>query len=260
MMSAESVSKYPDSNKKFGQPLSDSHSNNVGMMFDRIAPTYNLVNHILSFGQDFSWRRKVTVAVDKKHDLRVLDMATGTGDLLISMLRRNSNITEAVGLDISENMLALCRQRIAKLKFAKNVRLVLADATTTGFANESFDVVTMGFGIRNTPDVFKTISEIYRLLKYGGTTLILEFSVPTNRILKKCHLFYLRCFVPLLGYLLSRDKKAYHYLNTSIENFYDTNTFCSLMRKSGFSNVNATPLTFGVACMYKGMKLNEPKM
>jgi demethylmenaquinone methyltransferase/2-methoxy-6-polyprenyl-1,4-benzoquinol methylase len=260
MMPAEFVSKYSDFDKKFGQPLSDQSPHNVGMTFDRIAPTYNLINHILSFGQDFSWRKKVAEAVEQKHDLQVLDMATGTGDLLISMLRRNPNITEAIGLDISENMLALCQQRIARYKLAKNVRLVLADATTTGFANENFDIVTMGLGIRNTPDVSKTISEIYRLLKYGGMALILEFSIPTNRILRKCHLFYLRRFLPLLGRLISGDKKAYHYLSTSIENFYDMNEFCRLMRKSGFSNVSATPLTFGVACIYKGVKLNEPKM
>lgn len=233
---------------------SDSHS--IGQMFDRIAPAYDILNHLFSFGQDFSWRRKLADAVDKNEKLRVLDLATGTGDILISLFRRNPNITEAVGLDISKNMLTLCRRKIARHKLTNRVSLVYADVSTNGLGDESFDVVTMGFGIRNTPDTFKILTEIRRLLKQGGTALILEFSMPANRILRDCYLFYLRFFVPLLGRLLSRDKSAYSYLNTSIENFHRTNDFCHIMQKAGFSDVSATPLTFGVACLYQGTRLN----
>ena len=228
-------------------------------MFDRIAPVYDILNHLLSFGRDFSWRRRLADAIVKNEKLRVLDLATGTGDILITLLDRNPNIAEAVGLDISENMLAVCRRKIARRKLTGRVSLVRADASACGLAGESFDVVTMGFGIRNTPDAFKTLTEIHRLLKPGGTALILEFSMPANRILRSCYLFYLRFFVPLLGRLLSGDNHAYRYLDTSIEKFYRPDAFCRIMQKAGFSNVSATPLTFGVACLYQGTGQDESK-
>ncbi len=228
--------------------------NSVGQLFDRIAPTYNILNHILSLGQDFYWRRKLAECIDKKHKLRVLDLATGTGDLLISLLRRNPNIVEAIGLDISENMLALCRKKITKHNLTKRASLVHADANSCPFADETFDVITMSFGIRNTPDPFKTLGEIRRLLKPGGTVLILEFSMPSNRILRNCYLLYLRRFVPLLGRIISGDDHAYKYLNTSIENFVNVKNFRYLMLKADFSNVRATPLTLGVIGLYLGYK------
>ena len=230
--------------------------NPVGQMFDRIAPAYDILNHLFSFGRDFSWRRRLADSVVKDEKLRVLDLATGTGDILISLLRRNSNIAEAVGLDISENMLALCRRKIARHKLTGRIKLVRADVTASGLDDESFDVVTMGFGIRNTPDAFKTLTEIHRLLKPDGTMLILEFSMPANRILRGFYLFYLRFFVPLLGRLLSGDNHAYRYLNTSIENFHNADDFCRIMQKAGFSDVSAKPLTFGVASLYKGTRSN----
>jgi demethylmenaquinone methyltransferase/2-methoxy-6-polyprenyl-1,4-benzoquinol methylase len=236
------------------KPVSNSSSDAVCRMFDSIAPYYVLLNHVLSFGWDFLWRRKLTNTVNKDKKLQALDLATGTGDLLISLLRRNPNITEAVGLDISENMLALCRDRIAKHKLTDRVSLVRSDAADSGLPGESFDVVTMGFGIRNTPDAFKTLCEIHRLLKQGGTVLILEFSIPSNRIIRKCYLLYLRNFIPMLGRLLSGDKNAYRYLNTSVENFYSMDDFSTLMRKAGFRDVSAAALTFGIACIYKASK------
>jgi demethylmenaquinone methyltransferase/2-methoxy-6-polyprenyl-1,4-benzoquinol methylase len=236
---------------------SSVNSNPIGQMFDRIAPAYDVLNHLLSLGRDFSWRRRLSDAIVKDKKLRVLDLATGTGDVLISLLKRNSNITEAVGLDISENMLALCHKKITRHKFADRIKLICADALASGLGNESFDVVTMAFGIRNTPDAFKTLTEIHRLLKRGGMALILEFSMPANQIVRGCYLFYLRFFVPLLGRLLSGDNNAYRYLDTSIESFHRPNDFCRLMQKAGFSNVSVIPLTFGVACLYQGTKPNN---
>ena len=226
-------------------------------MFDRIAPAYDILNHLLSFGRDLSWRRRLANAVVKNEKLRVLDLATGTGDILICLLRRNPNIAEAVGLDISDNMLALCRRKIARRKLSERIKLVRADVTANGQAGGSFDVVTMGFGIRKTPDAFKTLTEIHRLLKRGGTALILEFSMPANRILRSFYLFYLRFFVPLLGRLLSGDNHAYRYLDKSIESFHRAEDFCRIMQKVGFSDVSAKPLTFGVACLYQGTRPDE---
>jgi demethylmenaquinone methyltransferase/2-methoxy-6-polyprenyl-1,4-benzoquinol methylase len=260
MTHPEPVPTNPDSNRASKKNISNpkpalsSSSDAVCRMFDSIALYYVLLNHVLSFGWDFLWRRKLAKTVNKNKQLKVLDMATGTGDLLIALLRRNPNITEAIGLDISENMLTICHQRIAKHKLTDRVSLVRSDAADSGLAEESFDLVTMGFGIRNTPDAFKTLCEIHRLLKKDGTALILEFSLPSNRIIRKCYLLYLRNFVPIIGRLISGDKNAYRYLNTSIESFYSIDDFSELMRKAGFEDVNTTPLTFGVACIYEASK------
>ncbi|MHC4241407.1 MAG: bifunctional demethylmenaquinone methyltransferase/2-methoxy-6-polyprenyl-1,4-benzoquinol methylase UbiE [Planctomycetota bacterium] len=260
MTHAGPAPEYPAYNRASKKNLSNPKSvNNSSMdvvcrMFDSIAPYYVLLNHVLSLGWDFLWRRKLANTVNNGKKLKVLDLATGTGDLLISVLGRNPNITEAVGLDISENMLALCRKRIAKRKLTDRVSLVRSDAADSGLPGESFDVVTMGFGIRNTPDAFKTLCEMHRLLRQGGTALILEFSLPSNRLIRKCYLLYLRNFVPMVGRLLSGDKNAYRYLNTSVEKFYSVDDFSSLMRKAGFKDVSANPLTFGVSCIYKASK------
>ena len=256
MAHTESAAENPDDKQATKQTLSNQNSstNTVGRMFDRIAPYYVLLNHILSLGLDFSWRRKLANAVAKDKKLKVIDLATGTGDLLVSVLRRNPNITEAIGLDISENMMAICRKKLAKQNLTDRTTLINSDAAGTGLPDDSFDVATMGFGIRNTPDVPKTLREIHRLLKQDGTVLILEFAPPSNRIIRKFYLLYLRNLVPMLGRLLSGDKKAYRYLNTSVENFYSMNDFSDLMRKAGFRDVSATPLTFGVVCIYKATK------
>jgi demethylmenaquinone methyltransferase/2-methoxy-6-polyprenyl-1,4-benzoquinol methylase len=233
------------------QPL----HNSTGPMFDRIANVYDRLNHILSLGVDSFWRFRLAGMVEKKKQLRILDLATGTGDLLIALLRRNPNINEAVGLDISKKMLEICQKKIAQRNFSGKVKLVCSDADSSGLPDNAYDVVTMGFGIRNTPDSLKTLSEIFRLLKDNGTALILEFSVPSNRILKFFYIIYLRFWVPFIGRIMSGDKHAYRYLNTSIEEFYNMEEFASLMQKSGFENVIATPLSFGIGCIYKGSKI-----
>ncbi len=226
----------------------------VGRMFDRIAPTYDLLNHLLSFGFDFAWRRKAARCIDGRGGLRVLDLATGTADLLIALLRERPNIADAVGLDCSEAMLRVGREKVRKHGVSERVRFVQDDATKTSLPPESFDAVTMGFGIRNTPDARRTLDEIHRLLKPGGTAVILEFSLPANRIVRWGYLSYLRVGVPLIGALVSRDRHAYRYLNRSIEAFHGPVEFCSMMEQAGFRDVSATPLTGGVASIYRASK------
>jgi len=260
-----------DPARRFGAVLSKGNSGNmqrktapanrptpprslVCSMFDRIAPTYNLLNHVLSFGCDFYWRRKLAASLDKNRPLELLDLATGTGDVLISLLRTNPNITKAIGLDISANMLALCRRRIADSGLESRVSLIRADATRTGLPDRSFDVVTIAFGIRNVPDPAETLAEIHRLLRPGGTLLILEFSLPPNRIIRTLYLPYLRYIVPLLGRLVSRDKAAYRYLNTTIENFERTCDLPALMHRAAFTNITTTPMTFATVCLYSASK------
>jgi len=235
------------------------HEVDICRMFDRIALRYDLLNHLLSFGQDFFWRRKAAKYLNSsvKGKLEILDLATGTGDLLISLFRENHNISKAVGLDISENMLAVCREKIDSHKLTEHISLVQADAAGIPFPENSFDVVTIAFGIRNTADTFETLKEMHRILRPGGISLILEFSLPANRILRKCYLFYLRRFVPLLGRVVSGDDYAYRYFGKTIENFYSADDFCALMKEAGFLNVQANQLTAGVVCIYRGHKAEE---
>ncbi|MEN6424900.1 MAG: bifunctional demethylmenaquinone methyltransferase/2-methoxy-6-polyprenyl-1,4-benzoquinol methylase UbiE [Phycisphaerales bacterium] len=226
----------------------------VGEMFDRISPTYDLLNHLLSFGRDCAWRRRVAGLLCDGKGLRVADLATGTGDLMIALLRHGPPIADAVGLDVSERMLEVFGRKLCRSGLADRARLVQADASATPFPEGAFDAVTMGFGIRNTSDVGATLREIHRILRPGGAALILEFSLPRNRVLRWCHLKYLRLGVPFIGGLISGDRQAYRYLNESIEAFYSAGDFLALMKESGFAEVSATPLTWGVASIYRGVK------
>jgi len=223
-------------------------------MFNRIAPTYDLLNHLLSFGRDFSWRRKAVRCIGNDGPLRVVDLATGTADLLIALLREHPHIVDAVGLDCSEEMLAVGRDKLRRYGLAARGRLVQGDATQTSFADGSFDVVTMAFGIRNTPDPRATLDEIHRLLAPGGVAVILEFSLPANTVVRWGYLAHLRLVVPLIGALVSGDRRAYRYLNQSIESFHGPADFCTMMEQAGFHDVSAQPLTAGVASIYRGSK------
>lgn len=226
----------------------------IGKMFDRIAPTYDSLNHLLSLGCDFSWRRRVIRVLPQRAGIRVADLATGTGDLLIALLRRRPDVSEAVGLDLSEEMLRVGRRKVERRGLADRVRLVHDDATHSSLPAGSFDAVTMAFGIRNTPDARATLCEIHRLLLPGGAAVILEFSVPRRVAFQRAYLLYLRRVVPALGALISGDGEAYRYLNTSIEGFHRPDEFCALMRECGFAEVTATPLTWGIASIYRGLK------
>ena len=231
-----------------------SGSPSVGPMFDRIAPTYDLLNHLLSLGRDYAWRRRVTRQLGGSEPRHLLDLATGTGDLLISLLRRCPAVGKATGLDISQRMLDLCRQKLRARGLAERVELVCADASATPFPTGTFDVVTMAFGIRNTADAAATLAEIQRVFKPGGTAVILEFSLPDHRAVRWCYLKYLRSVVPGIGAVVSGDKHAYRYLDESIEGFHQPEAFSFLMRQAGFREVSVIPLTWGVASIYKGTK------
>jgi demethylmenaquinone methyltransferase/2-methoxy-6-polyprenyl-1,4-benzoquinol methylase len=170
------------------------------------------------------------------------------------MLRECSGVEEAVGLDVSEAMLKIGREKMAPYDFGECVRFVQDDAVRSALPGGRFDAVTMGFGIRNTPDARTTLGEIHRLLKPGGLAAILEFSLPACPVMRGCYLTYLRWVVPVIGAVVSGDKSAYRYLNTSIEAFHRPGDFCLLMEEAGFCEVSVSPLTWGVASIYTGTK------
>lgn len=221
-------------------------------MFDRIAPRYDLLNRLLSAGRDVAWRRRMANFLPDRGPLHLLDVATGTGDQVFSLLASNRGVVRATGVDMAERMLDVGREKALRKGLADVVRLSTGDATALPEPDASYDVATISFGIRNVIDVPRALREMARVLKPGGRVLILEFSLPTAPVLRPLYLFYLRHVLPLVGGLLSGDLKAYRYLNVTIESFPYGEAFCRLLREAGFVEVRANPLTLGVATIYQG--------
>jgi len=236
------------------QPAKEHSRENISLMFDEISPTYDVTNRVMTFGLDKYWRKKVTSYLPKKQGLVVLDCATGTGDQLFSVMESRANIARAVGVDLSESMLAKGRSKLSDKPYASLVQLEVASAMELPFPAQTFDFVTISFGIRNVVDVDQTLSEFCRVLKPGGKVVILEGSVPSNRFVRFFHLFYLRHLVPMIGSTLSRHKSAYRYLNETIETFPAGAAMCQILNQAGFSEVGFKPLTFGLVTLYCGTK------
>lgn len=227
-------------------------------MFNRVARRYDLLNHLLSLGSDIGWRKTAASLLPEREGARLLDIAAGTGDYLISFCRRHREIELAVGLDLSEEMLAIARQKIVGRKLQDRVFLIQGDALRLPFSENSFDTVTVAFGVRNFPDVPRSLAEMHRVLKPAGEALILELSLPQNKLFNELYLFYFRYILPVLGGLVSGQYRDYRYLNESVESFPCGEAFVSLLTAAGFKDATAMPLTFGVANIYKGAKGNEP--
>ncbi len=223
-------------------------------IFDRISRRYDFLNRFLSFGIDASWRKTLLMYLPKRENLEILDLATGTGDVIITIAQNNENIKSVHGIDLSKKMLAIGRAKIANYPFKDKIQLQTGDISKIPFNDNRFDCDTMAFGIRNSPDVKATLKEIFRTLKPSGRALILEFSQPQNPLIRLSHRIYLKCFLPVIGALFSGNFKAYRYLSSTILSFPYGEEFCQLMRGAGFKNVRANPLTFGVATIYQGDK------
>ncbi len=226
----------------------------ICFMFDRIAPTYDSVNRVLSMRQDLRWRRITAEALPKNKELHLLDVATGTADLLIDMCERNDKIVEARGVDLAEKMLAIGQTKILHAKSKAKIGLAKACATKLPFSDASFDVVSIAFGIRNFTNIDAALKEISRVLKPGGTLLILEFSLPRNFLVRHAYLFYFRYILPMLGGLISREKAAYSYLNRTVENFPYSKAFLNILAKAGFIELAERPLSLGIATLYRGQR------
>jgi len=227
---------------------------NVWVMFDRIAHRYDLLNRLLSFRQDVAWRNKMARFLPDRKNLSVLDVATGTGDVLISLINKSDKIEHAIGIDMAERMLDVGRSKIQTLKLDDVIKLETGNATDIQFDEASFDVSTISFGIRNVNNLDLGIQNLYKVLKKNGRVLILEFSLPKIFVLKGLYLFYFRYILPRIGAIISGDAYAYNYLNQSVETFPYGEDFCDILRKNGFKNVNYHPLTFGIASIYQGDK------
>jgi len=225
----------------------------ISQMFNEISPVYDLNNRILSMGIDRRWRKALEKHLPKGQGLDLLDLATGTCDQLLSLMKTQKFKT-ALGIDPAAKMLKVGQQKVNRMPFASRVILEKASALEIPAEDDSFSCITISFGIRNVGDYPKCLKEMHRVLAPKGKVLILEFSLPDNKLIRSAHLFYLRHFIPFIGGLFSGKKQAYRYLNKTIESFPCGEAFCLEMQKAGFTNVAAHPLTFGVATLYAGEK------
>jgi len=226
----------------------------VHRMFDRIARRYDLLNRILSLGQDIVWRKKLAGILNKNQCQDILDLATGTADVLLSAHRYNRSMRIGVGVDLAREMLQVGRRKLAKANLSEKTLLLKADALSVPVADNSFDAITISFGIRNVVDVHKALKEMWRVLKVDGRTLILEFALPPKPWLRRIFLIYLRNIIPFIGGIVSGNKHAYRYFNETVETFSYGEEFVQLMKEAGFREVKIHSLSFGVAAIYEGVK------
>jgi demethylmenaquinone methyltransferase / 2-methoxy-6-polyprenyl-1,4-benzoquinol methylase len=229
-----------------------SKKEQVTQMFDAISKEYDSLNRVISFGIDIKWRKKVVSIVGKQNPDTILDIATGTGDLAINLAKTNAS--KIVGFDISPGMLEVGKQKIAKKKLNNKIEMVLGDSEKMPFTDNSFDAITVAFGVRNFENLEKGLTEILRVLKPNGTFVILETSVPAKTPYKQGYKFYTKRILPLIGKLFSRDKVAYSYLCESASVFPYGEALNNILRKIGFINAEALPQTFGVATIYTASK------
>jgi demethylmenaquinone methyltransferase/2-methoxy-6-polyprenyl-1,4-benzoquinol methylase len=222
-------------------------------MFDDISSRYDPLNHILSLGMDILWRKRL-VNLAPEGRIKILDLATGTGDVLLTFAEKRPDFYSAVGIDLADRMMRIGAHKVKQRRLHNKISFKHADATALPFPDTSFDVTTISFGIRNIPDYIRALREMRRILKPDGKALILEFSLPQNIFIRFFHLLYLRIFVPLIGFMLTGNYSAYRYLNQTIESFPYGNEFCRLMEQSQFKKVKAHRLLFGAATIYEGQK------
>ena len=224
----------------------------VANMFDAISENYDDLNRVISFGIDVKWRKKVIQLIGENNPKKILDIATGTGDLAIMMAKLNPE--EIVGLDISAGMLNVGKEKIAERNLSKLIKMVLGDSEKIPFNDNYFDAITVSFGVRNFENLDKGLKEILRVLKPGGTFVVLETAVPTKTPYKQGYQIHSKFVLPLVGKLFSKDKTAYSYLSESANAFPFGKAFNNILEKNGFSNCEDIPVTFGVASIYKATK------
>ena len=228
------------------------NKDNTPELFSVIAKNYDFLNHLLSFNFDRTWRQRLVSLSGFRPDSRILDVCTGTGDIAIEFARRGAH--DVTGLDLSAGMLAQAQQKIQNLNLTTRTKLETGSALNLPYADETFDLVTIGFGLRNLPDFARGISEMARVLKPSGRLLILEFSLPPNKLTYGFYSLYLKNYLPLAGRLFSGSACAYSYLASSIFSFLKPEEVIALMRQSGLSNISCLNLTAGVVNLYSGQK------
>ena len=226
----------------------------VEEMFDNIAPTYDKLNHIMSLNIDRIWRRRVMRIVRRSKAVKIMDVATGTGDLAIAIAKR-ADRTQILGIDLSEEMLAVARRKVQKQGLEERIMLEKGDAEDLSMvADSSIDAVTVAFGVRNFENIERGLSEMWRKLKPGGKLVVLEFSTPRNRVIRWIYAQYFHRLVPRIGGIISKDKRAYVYLPESVDEFPSPERFLQMLKDCGFTQVKRRSQSFGIAHIYEATK------
>ena len=221
-------------------------------MFNNISAKYDFLNHFLSLGIDKLWRRRAIRELKTSKPKKILDIATGTGDFALEALKINPQ--NVIGVDISEGMLKVGMEKMKTKQVDHIISLRLGDSENLPFEENTFDAITVGFGVRNFENLNKGLSEMLRVLKPGGKAVVLEFSKPKIFPVKQLFGFYSRIFIPFFGKLFSKDKRAYSYLPESVKVFPEGQSFLNILSEVGYSEVNSIRLSGGIATIYVGTK------
>lgn len=224
----------------------------VRIMFNDIAPKYDLLNHVLSMGIDIQWRKKVCRLLATIEPRRILDIATGTGDLAIELAKLKPD--EIIGADIAVDMLKIGEEKVHKKGLSNIIRLEPGDSENLRFDTNYFDAVTVAFGVRNYENLLKGLQEMNRVMRPGGLVAILEFSKPHAFPFKNIYNFYFKNILPNVGKMVSKNDEAYTYLPESVQQFPENKDFINVMAKAGYKNINQNRLTFGIATLYSATK------
>jgi demethylmenaquinone methyltransferase/2-methoxy-6-polyprenyl-1,4-benzoquinol methylase len=222
-------------------------------MFNGIAPKYDFLNHVLSLGIDKLWRKRLIKDLLRSNPATVLDVATGTADLSIALVKKQGNV-KVVGVDIAENMLSFGRIKLEKKNLLDSIDLIKASSQSLPFEDSVFDASMVSFGVRNYEDAVKGLSEMQRVTKPGGTIHVLEFTTPRAKIVRFVYRFYFLRILPWIGRKISGHKTAYSYLPSSVEAFKERDEFLKLLGKAGYINSSYKIQSFGIAAIYKAFK------
>lgn len=237
--------------KPYGQE-DRSKKEEVAEMFNNISGRYDFLNHFLSLGIDKLWRRKAVNCLKDDRPKKILDLASGTGDFALALLRLKPE--EVIGADISDGMLEMGRKKMQRLKVDHIIRLQNGDSENLSFEDNSFDAITVGFGVRNFQDLKQGLKEMHRVLRKDGKVVVLEFSKPSRFPVKQFFGFYSKVIIPFFGKKISKDARAYTYLPESVAAFPEGNDFLTIMGECGFHKLNAKRLSGGIATIYTGCK------
>jgi len=223
-------------------------------MFDGIARRYDLLNRLLSLRQDVYWRRKMVSALNLSQNDAALDVACGTGDVMIEILRQSNHIQQVVGVDFSLPMLQIAKKKLNAIRNGGSVRLIAGNGLHLPFPEKSFTAVTIAFGIRNIVDRKKALSVFFDCLNPGGVLAVLELTTPENKYLQSLYLLYFKWLLPKIGAFFSKHLKAYTYLPESVMLFPRAREFAGIMKEAGFKNIQWRHLTLGAATLFVGYK------
>ena len=229
-----------------------SKKSQVEKMFDSISSEYDLLNGIITFNNHSRWKNNILKISKKLKPKKALDIATGTADIAIKL--GSISDCQVIGIDISEKMLNVGRDKIIAKKMSKNVKLESGDAENLSYLNNTFDIITIGFGVRNFQDLKKGLKESLRVLKPKGSLIILETSVPENKIIKFFYRIFTRTYIPLMAFIFSKDNSAYNYLLDSAEDFPCGNNFAEILKFVGFKKIEIRPKFFGSSTIYIASK------